>query len=55
MHLYFRTAAICYTGFWNLVDFPAGTTPFGTESGENIKNYDDQGDPLLQLLKSVSL
>ncbi|KAG4075424.1 hypothetical protein HA402_015077 [Bradysia odoriphaga] len=40
-----------YTMIWNFVDFPAGVIPFGTESGQNIDNYKDEGDALLRLAK----
>ncbi|CAG7817001.1 unnamed protein product [Allacma fusca] len=40
-----------YTCTWNLVDFPAGITPFGTETCTKIDSYDDQGDFYLKLAK----
>lgn len=38
---------------WNFVDFPAGVIPFGVETGQNIDNYNDEGDALLRLAKEV--
>jgi hypothetical protein len=49
------TVAIVYTMIWNLVDFPAGIVRFGTETGENIDSYDDEGDSMLKLAKEVKL
>lgn len=40
---------------YNFVDFPAGVIPFGVESGENIANYNDEGDALLRLAQQVNL
>ncbi|CAG7727883.1 unnamed protein product, partial [Allacma fusca] len=40
-----------YTCTWNLVDFPAGITPFGKETCTKIDSYDDQGDFYLKLAK----
>ncbi len=55
MILIYYSDAIIYTAFWNLVNFPAGTTPFGIESGDNIENYDDQSDVIFKLVKTVSV
>ncbi|CAG7832228.1 unnamed protein product, partial [Allacma fusca] len=41
----------CYTGFWNVLDFPAGVVPFGKESATKIDSYDDEGDYFVQLAK----
>ncbi|KAJ6645715.1 Fatty acid amide hydrolase 1 [Pseudolycoriella hygida] len=43
-----------YTMIWNFVNFPAGVIPFGVESGQNINNYNDEGDALLKLAKETT-
>jgi fatty acid amide hydrolase len=43
--------AASYTCIYNFLDFPAGVTPFGTESCTKIDSYDDEGDYTLKLAK----
>jgi len=43
--------AVVYSIAWNLSDFPAGTVPFGRESGKNIQEFDDEGDVVLKMSK----
>ena len=43
-----------YTATWNMLDFPAGVLPFGTESGSKVDEYDDRGDYYFKLAKEVS-
>ncbi|CAG7786166.1 unnamed protein product [Allacma fusca] len=43
---------VCYVALWNLVDFPAGVIPMGTESGRNINISDTSGDIFLNLAKT---
>lgn len=52
---YFFTAGALYLNIWNFVDFPAGVVRFGTESGNNIDSYDDQGETLFKRAKMVNI
>ncbi|CAG7717002.1 unnamed protein product, partial [Allacma fusca] len=42
---------VCYTAICNFLDFPAGVTPFGTETCSKIDSFDDQGDYYLKLAR----
>ena len=36
-----------------MAEFPSGVVKFGRESGQNISDYDDEGDFILRLAKNV--
>jgi len=35
---------MAYTLLWNLVEFPAGVVTIGTETGQSLAEFDDEGD-----------